>query len=383
MPDRARRARFGVTAFFALNGWLFASLYSRFPAVQDRTGASEGELGLALLCAMLGLLVAQPLAGALVSRLGSRPVMYAGALVYALGLVPVALADALVPLAAAMVVIGMGSGLLDVAMNVHGLTVEGRLGRPILSGLHAAFSFGALAGAALGGLVAGLGVDVVVHLGLVAAAGSALVIGAGRLLLPPGADAVPEGPMFAIPTRALMLVGLFALCVLLSEGAVSDWSAIYIDDEVGAAEGTAAGGLAAFSLTMAIGRLAGDRLNERFGAVSLARAGGSLAALGIGTALLAGGPVAAIAGFGLAGLGLSALFPLALRAAAAQGASAGTAVAAVSAMGYVGFLAGPPAIGGLAELFTLRGALLLPVALCALAAALAPRVRASAVARSR
>jgi MFS family permease len=189
--------------------------------------------------------------------------------------------------------------------------------------------------------------------------------------------------MFAIPTRALTLVGLFALCVLLSEGAVSDWSAIYIDDEVGAAEGTAAGGLAAFSLTMAIGRLAGDRLNERFGAVSLARAGGSLAALGIGTALLADGPVAAIAGFGLAGLGLSALFPLALRAAAAQGASAGTAVAAVSAMGYVGFLAGPPAIGGLAELFTLRGALLLPVALCALAAALAPRVRAPAVARSR
>ena len=383
MPDRARRARFGVTAFFALNGWLFASLYSRFPAVQDRTGASEGELGLALLCAMLGLLVAQPLAGALVSRLGSRPVMYAGALVYALGLVPVALADALGPLAAAMVLIGVGSGLLDVAMNVHGLTVEGRLGRPILSGLHAAFSFGALAGAALGGLVAGLGVDVVVHLGLVAAVGSVLVIGAGRLLLPPGADAVPEGPMFAVPSRALVLVGLFALCVLLSEGAVSDWSAIYIDDEVGAAEGTAAGGLAAFSLTMAIGRLAGDRLNERFGAVSLARAGGSLAALGIGTALLADGPFAAIAGFGLAGLGLSALFPLALRAAAAQGASAGTAVAAVSAMGYVGFLAGPPAIGGLAELFTLRGALLLPVVLCALAAALAPRVRAPAVARSR
>lgn len=383
MPDRARRARWGVTAFFALNGCLFASLYSRFPAVQDRTGASEGELALALLCAMLGLLLAQPLAGAVVSRVGSRPVMYAGALIYALGLVPVAFAQALGPLAAAMVLIGVGSGLLDVAMNVHGLTVEGSLGRPILSGLHAAFSLGALGGAAVGGLVAGLGIGVVVHLGVVAAVGAALVVGAGRLLLPPGADAVPEGPMFAAPTRGLVLVGLFALCVLLSEGAVSDWSAIYINDEVGAAEGTAAGGLAAFSLTMAIGRLAGDRLNERFGAVSLARAGGSLAALGIGTALLADAPGWAIAGFGLAGLGLSALFPLALRAAAARGDNAGTAVAAVSAMGYVGFLAGPPAIGGVAELFSLRGALLLPVALCALAAGLARRVRAPAVARSR
>lgn len=372
-----------MTAFFVLNGSLYAAFYSRFPAVQDRTGASEGELGLALLCAMLGLLAAQPLAGALVSRFGSRPVMCTGALVYSLGLVPVALAEALGPLAGAMVVIGMGSGLLDVSMNVHGLTVEGRLGRPILSGLHAAYSFGALGAAALGGVVAAAGVGVVGHLAVVAAAGSALVIVAGRLLLPPDADAVPEGPMFAVPTRGLVLVGLFALCVLLSEGAVSDWSAIYINDEVGAAEGTAAGGLAAFSLTMAVGRLAGDRLNERFGAVSLARAGGSLAALGIGTALLADGAGAAIAGFGLAGLGLSALFPLALRSAAAQGASPGTAVAAVSAMGYVGFLAGPPAIGGLAELFSLRGALLLPVALCALAAALAPRVRGPALARSR
>lgn len=383
MPDRARRARWSVTAFFALNGCLYATFYSRFPAIQDRTGASDGELGLALLCAMLGLLVAQPFAGALVSRLGSRPVMYAGALVYALGLVPVAIAEGLGQLAGAMVVIGMGSGLLDVSMNVHGLTVEGRLGRPILSGLHAAYSFGALGGAAVGGLLAAAGVGVVPHLGAVAAAGAALVFGTGRLLLPPGADAVPEGPMLAVPTRGLVLVGLFALCVLLSEGAVSDWSAIYINDDVGAAEGTAAGGLAAFSLTMAIGRLAGDRLNERLGAVSLARAGATLAALGIGTALVADGPGSAIAGFGLTGLGLSALFPLALRAAAAQGRSAGTAVAAVSAMGYVGFLAGPPAIGGLAELFSLRGALLLPVALCVLAAALARRVRAPAVARSR
>jgi MFS family permease len=383
VPQEVRRARWAVTAFFALNGALFASLYSRFPAIQDRTATSEGELGLALLCAMIGLLLTQPVAGALVSRFGSRPVMYAGAVIYSLGLVPAALAEALAPLAGAMVLAGIGSGLLDVAMNVHGLTVEGRLGRPILSGLHAAFSLGALVGASSSALVAGAGVDVVTHLSVVAALGTVLVLGAGRLLLPRGADAAPEGPMFALPTRGLVLVGLFAICVLLSEGAVGDWAAIYLTDEVGTGEGTAAAGLAAFSLTMAIGRLAGDRLNQRFGAVSLARAGGSLATLGIGTALLADGAGPALAGFGLAGLGLSALFPLALRAAAVQGASPGTAVAAVSAMGYMGFLAGPPAIGGLAELVGLRTALVLVPACCAAAALLGGRVRAPAAATAR
>jgi MFS family permease len=378
-----RRARFAITAIFALNGALFASMFSRFPAIQERTGISEGELGLALLCAMIGLLGVQLVAGALVSRFGSRPVVLAGCLGYTLGLVPVALSQSLGALAASMLVIGAGSGLLDVAMNVHGLTVERRLGRPILSGLHAAFSFGALGGAAVGGLVAGAEVDVVVHLCAVSALGTALAFAMVPLLLPPSADAAPGGPRFAMPTRALVIVGVFAICVLLSEGAVGDWAAIYLNEEIGTGEGTAAAGLAAFSLTMGIGRLFGDRLNERLGAVKLARAGGSLAAIGIGTALLADGPAVAVGGFLLAGLGLSALFPLALRAAAANAESPGPGVAAVSAMGYLGFLAGPPTIGGLAELAGLRTALVLLVVCCAVAAVLGRRVCAPAPATAR
>jgi fucose permease len=240
-----------------------------------------------------------------------------------------------------------------------------------------------LAGAATGGVVAGQGVDVVLHLSVVAGFGVVVALAIGRLLLPPSADAAPEGPRFAMPTRALALVGVFALCVLLSEGAVGDWAAVYLDDEVGAGQGTAAGGLAAFSLTMGIGRLAGDRLSGALGPELLARAGGSLAALGLSAALLADVAVVAIAGLAVAGLGLSALFPLALRAAAARGESAGPAVAAVSAMGYVGFLAGPPTIGGLAELFGLRAALLLLVACCVVAALLARSLRAPAPARAR
>jgi MFS family permease len=378
-----RGARIAITLVFALNGSMFASLFARLPAIQDRTGISEGQLGLALLCAMLGLLSVQLVSGALVSRFGSRPVVLGGAVGYALGLIPVALSTSFGALAASMLLIGMASGPLDVAMNVHGLTIEQRLGRPILSSLHAAFSFGALAGAAVGGLVAGLDVGVVAHLSAVAAFGVLLAFALRPLLLPPHADAAPEGPRLARPTRALALVGVFAICVVLSEGAVSDWAAVYLADEVGASEGTAALGLAAFSLTMGIGRLTGDLLSKRLGAARLARGGAALAAIGIGIALLADTPAVSIAGFALGGLGLAALFPLALRAAAERGDSPGPAVAAVSAMGYVGFIAGPPAIGGLAELVGLRTALLLLVACLVVAAVLAGAVRAPVAARSR
>jgi MFS family permease len=379
-----RRARVGVTAVFALNGSMFGSLFARLPAIQDRTSISEGELGLTLLCAMVGLLSVQPVAGALVSRYGSRPVVVGSALGYALGLVPVALSTSFGALAAAMLLIGAASGPLDVAMNVHGLTIERRLARPILSGLHAAFSFGTLGGSAAGALIAGLEVGVVAHLSVVAALGVLVAILVRTLLLPPDADAAPDGPRFARPNRALVLVGLFAISAVLSEGAVNDWTAVYLHNVAGASEGTAAAGLAAFSLTMGIGRLTGDRLTQRLGPVRLARGGALVAVAGMGGALLAQEPAPAIAGYAVTGIGLATLFPLALRASAERGESPGPAVAAVSAMGYVGFITGPPAIGGLAELVGLRSALLLVVACLTLAALLAGAVRVPvAAARSR
>jgi MFS family permease len=378
-----RVARVAVTAVFALNGVLFASIFSRLPAIQERTDIGDGTLGLALLCSMLGLLASQVLAGGLVARIGSRPLVIAGGLGYAAGLVPVALADSFGTLAASFAFVGLSNGLLDVAMNIHGLTVEKQLGRPILSTLHSAFSFGALGGAALGGLAAGAGVEVVPHLFAVAAVGACALLVAARFLLPPGADAKADAPLFAVPSRALALIGAFAFCVLLTEGAVNDWAAVFIEGELDGSEATAAAGLACFSLTMGVGRLFGDRLNELLRPVPLARGGAGLAAVGVGTAVLAGAPAPALLGFGCAGLGLAALFPLALRAASAKGEAAGPSVAAVSAVGYLGFLAGPPTIGGIAELAGLRAGLLLLVVLCAVAALLGPAVRAPAAARSR
>jgi MFS family permease len=376
-------ARVAVTAVFALNGALFASIFSRLPAIQERADIGDGALGLALLCSMLGLLVSQVGAGALVARVGSRHLVLVGVLGYAVALVPVSLSQSFVELAASFAFVGLANGVLDVSINVHGLTVERGLRRPILSSLHAAFSFGALAGAVVGGIVAGAGVGVVPHLWTAAAAGATVGFVAVRFLLPPAADAAPEGPLLARPSRALVAIGIFAFCALLSEGAVNDWAAIYLDDDLGSGEGLAAGGLAAFSLTMGVGRLAGDRLTEALGPVRLARGGAGLAALGMATALAGAEAAIAITGFAAMGLGLAALFPLALRAAATRTGTPGPAVAAVSALGYCGFLAGPTSVGGLSELAGLRTALLLVAILCATAAALAPVVRAPAALKSR
>jgi MFS family permease len=376
-----QRARVAVTAIFALNGALFASIFSRLPAIQERVDIGDGALGLALLCSMIGLLSSQIVAGPLITRRGSRTLVMLGGLGYAIGLIPVGLAGSWAVLAASLLFVGFSNGVLDVSMNTHGLTVEKQLGRPILSTLHAAFSFGALGGAAVGGLVAGAGVDVEPHLFAVAAAGVVSILVAGRFLLPPDADATPEGPLFAVPSRALLLVGAFAFCVLLSEGAINDWSAVYLESELGAGEGAAAAGLAAFSLTMGIGRLFGDRLNTALGPVRLARGGGGLAAAGVGIALLAQEPLLAVFGFGCAGFGLSGLFPIALRAAAAKGEVAGPSVAAVSAGGYLGFLAGPPTIGGISEFAGLRVGLLLLVLLCCVVAFLSSAVRVPSAAR--
>jgi MFS family permease len=370
------RPRIAVTVVFALNGYLFASIFSRLPAIKERAGLSAGALGLALLCAMFGLLVSQLATGPLVARHGSRPLVLAGVLGYAAGLLPVALSTSFATLAGSFLLVGLMNGVLDVSMNVHGLTVERRIGRPILSTLHAGFSFGVLAGAVVGGIVAGLGVPVVPHLAATAVAGAAVALAAAGFLLPRDADAVPDGPRFVRPSRRLVAVGAFAFCALLSEGAVNDWAAVYLNEDLGAGEGLAAGGLAAFSLTMAVCRLVGDRLTEAVGQVRLARAGGALAAAGVTVAILAPDPAGAIGGFAAAGMGLAVLFPLALRAAAQRGDSPGPAVSAVSAMGYLGFLAGPPAVGGLGEVAGLGAGLAFVAVLCGFAALLAGAVRA-------
>jgi predicted MFS family arabinose efflux permease len=359
-----------VTAVFFLNGLVFSSWYSRLPDIQDRLDLGTGALGLALLGAPLGLLVAQPLTGALAATVGPRRLVAAAPLWLAAGVAPALAVDA-PTLALATLAVGAANGVLDVSMNVEGLAVERAGHKRIFNSLHAAFSFGALTGAAIGGLAAAAELDPLPHLAIVVACGAAAAALASRGLPPADAQPPPPGPRFARPSRRLAALGAVVFCVLLAEGAVFDWSGIFIRRETDAPVGLAPAGLAAFNLAMGFGRLSADRLAEELGSARLGRAGALIGALGLGTALMVGTPAGAIAGFAVMGIGLAAVFPLALRAAGYDPATAGPAVAAVSSVGYAGLLTGPPAIGMLAEVLGLGGALACVCGLLAVAAALA------------
>jgi MFS family permease len=381
-PREATRLRVAVTGVFALNGALFASLFSRMPALKDGAGLDAGELGMALFAGSAGLMASQPPTGALASRLGSRPLVMAGVVLYGGFLPLLPLASGPAGFAAVLVLLGIGSGVLDVAMNAQGALAERRHPRRIFSSFHAAFSFGALAGAAVGGAVAEAGVGPQAHFLVVGPACAAVGLLLAARVAGGHEDATPDGPRFARPSRALVALGAIGFCALFAEGAVGDWSAVLLAEEREASPGLAAAGLAAFSLTMATGRLAADPLAERFGPGAVVRGGAVLSGAGLGVALLPLAPLVGVAGFAVMGAGLAGVFPLALGAAAREpGSAPATAIAAVSASSYVGFLAGPATIGTIAQLGTLPLALATVVPLAGAAALLAPAVERRGVRR--
>jgi MFS family permease len=377
-----RAARSAVTAIFALNGVLFGAWAARIPAIRDHAGLSDGELGLVLACIAVGAISAMPLAGAAGARFGSRRATRVAFTFACLIVAVISLAASFPVIAALAVLQGMAMGALDVSMNAHGVAVESRYERPILASFHAAFSLGGLAGAALGALAAAAGLDVRVHLALVALV--SLVVGLvwSRRFLGADVDAVGAAdPTFVRPPAKLIPLGLLAFACLLIEGASGDWSGVYLRDELGTSAGVAALGFTAFNLTMTAGRIVGDRLVARFGSVTVVRAGGAIAAAGFALALAAATPAAAIAGFACLGAGMSGVVPIVFRSAGHVGGMAPQlGLAAVSSTGYLGFMVGPPLIGGIAELVGLPSALVLIVLLGGVVYALAPTTRRKALA---
>jgi MFS family permease len=365
-PRRSQSGRLAITTVFFVSGLVYTSFYARLPAIQAHLDLRPGALGLALLGAPAGLLVAQPLVGAVVTRRGSRPVVALTPLLVLTAVLP-ALAVDVTSLFLAVLAVGASNGALDIAMNAQGLAVENAAGRRLFASLHAALSFGALGGAALAAVAAALGIPVAAHLALVAGAGALVARASLRGL--PASHPPAASVRFARPSRPLALLGAIAFCALLAEGAMFDWASIYLARELHTTDGAAALGLAAFLVTMGAGRLAADTLAGRFGGAAVARASALLAAAGLAAALATTNPVMACAGLAVMGLGLSALFPLTLHATRSQPA-AGPALAAVSTLGYTGFLAGPPTIGLLAETSSLHAALGLVCAMCLVAAAL-------------
>src|SRR5215210_3755392 len=318
MAPGTRAARRAVTVIFLLNGALIGSWAARIPAVKERLDLGEAELGVALGLVALGALVAMPVSGWLSARVGSRRTTRLAFVAFCAFVALPSLAPSFGLLLPAALLLGAGNGSLDVAMNAHGVAVERRHPRPILSAFHAAFSCGALIGAGTSALAASLEIDVRWQMLAVAGTGLAIGLVACRSLLPAQADHAGEeaGALLARPPRALWAVGAIGFCALVCEGATADWSAVYIRESLGAQAGVAALGFAAFSATMTLGRFVGDRLTAAWGADALVRRGGLLAAVAVAGALLIAHPAAAIAGFALVGIGIAAIVPVVFRAAA-------------------------------------------------------------------
>ncbi|MFF3502543.1 MFS transporter [Streptomyces sp. NPDC003247] len=345
-----RRARYAVAAVFTVHGAVTGSFATRVPWIQDHASVSAGQLGLALAFPAFGASVAMPLAGRVSHRFGARNALRGLIALWTLSLVLPSLAPNLATLCLALFTYGAAAGMADVAMNALGVEVENRLGRSIMSGLHGMWSAGALLGSAGGTLAAHLGSDARLHHLLAAAVLTAVGVAAcGWVLdLQPAEDEEPP-PRFALPPRSALLIGAVGFCAVFAEGASLDWSAVYLRDRLDSSAGLAAACTTGFTLTMALARIAGDRVVDRYGAVRTVRAGGVLGVAGGLLIVLAGHPAVAIGGFALMGLGIAVVVPLCFAAAGRSGPNPSQAIAGVATITYTSGLIAPSAIGGLAQ----------------------------------
>jgi MFS family permease len=362
-------------ACFLVHGLVVSTWVSRIASVKSALHLGDGALGLALLGTAIGSVTAIPLSGALVVRHGSRLIARCTAAGFCLSLLAIPLAHDTATLFAALLFYGAMAGANDVAMNAQAVATEKLLGRPAISRFHAMFSIGGIAGACAGAFLAGRGVPSAAHLVGAAAVFLAFALTATRLLADTRTRAAARAAA-SRPARVRLPVALFALsaigfCIFLSEGAIADWTGVFLHQVLGAGAGLAPVGYAVFSAAMAIFRLSGDAITLRIGRAATIRSGGAVAAAGLSFALLVHSPYWALAGFAAAGAGFSCIVPLVFAAGGRiPEVSEGAGVATVSGFGYLGFLVGPPAIGFLSEVTSLRVGLSLLVLLSAAAVAM-------------
>jgi predicted MFS family arabinose efflux permease len=383
-----RSAAAATRGFFLLAGVASASWATMVPFAKAHLALDEAQLGVVLLCMGFGSTGAMPLAGFLSHRFGNRRVMMTSGLLVCVALPLLTVARSPVALGAALVVFGGALGVLDVAMNAHAVDVERRHHRPLMSGFHALFSLGGLAGSAgmtaLLGLGAPLGASaaaVAVLMALIAVTQRPGLLAAVPIA-PGGASAMPRRSILAHASPTTLLLGVLCLIVFLAEGAMLDWSAVFLRNARGFAISGSGLGYAAFSVAMATGRLLGDRITEALGPVRVVRYGGLVAAAGFVLVTALPWPATSLAGFVLVGLGASNIVPVLFSAAGRiPGTAPGISIATITTLGYSGMLSGPPLIGFVAQAtslaFALSGVavLLLGVSLAATFIGARPRSR--------
>ena len=350
-PSKARWAVFGV---FLLHGILVGSWTPHVPLAKDRLEVGPAVLGLALLAIAGGAVLAMPLAGALINRFGSARMILMTGLLFAIGFFGPTLSPTLLSFALSGVVLGAGIGSLDVAMNAHGLAVEKEMKRPILSGLHGAFSIGAMIGAFAGAALIQWFGPVVQVFTVVAIFLAGLFI-AVQYLLPASIDRGLGGSHFALPTPATMVLGSLCFLALVVEGSVMDWAAILLHERFLLEAGVAALAFGFYQGGMAASRMSGDWLRHRFGSVRVVVTSALLAAAGTGLALIAPTSWLTFLAFTIGGIGIGNVAPMLFAGGGRLEPDApGRGIAAVTTMGYAGFLTGPPLIGFVAQLTNLQ-----------------------------
>ncbi|MCE4538947.1 MFS transporter [Pelomonas sp. P7] len=354
--SRALRAQFFVL------GVMFATWGVHVPTVKGHYGLGEQALAIAMLASGVGALLALAQAGRVVGRWGPRAVSAAMGVLCCASVACLLAWPAYAALLAVMLVFGVTGSLLDVAINTEATEIERLAARPLMSGFHGMFSLGGMAGASLGSAAPALGLSPQAHLLVATGLGAAVVLVASRAMLPVPEHNAEEKHPLSLPRGPLLLLGVLASMGLIAEGAMYDWSVLFMKQERASSPSTAALAYASFSGAMAAGRFGGDWVRSRVSPARLMRASGALAAAGMTLALAVPSPWVALLGFAGVGLGLSNVVPVLFSAASqAPGVSPAHGIAAVSGVGYLGMMAGPPLIGLIAEHASLAAGLLVVV----------------------
>ena len=379
MLPSVRASWWGTVILFLVHGLVVGAWVSRIPAIKSDLRLSNAVLGLTLLTAAFAAVCAIPPVGSLISRFGTKRVTSLSSIAFCLAVTLMGLAWSAPTLAVALFIFGATAAAMDVSMNAQGVEVEKALGRPTMSRFHAMFSFGAMAGAGIGGWVAARNVVPLVHFTIAGVLALAAVSAAIPLLLETHAHlAVREHrlPLRSIPA-ALIALSAIGFCILLSEGAMADWTAVYYRQVLQTGPGIAAEGFAVFSAAMATFRFIGDWITARLGPLQTVRTGCLVAATGLLWTLSVHTPAWGLPGLAITGAGLSVIIPLVFGGGGrVPGVNPGPGIATVTGIGYVGFIVGPPAIGFASQAITLRYALGI-VVVCCLTAAYLSRFMAS------
>jgi len=370
----SRRAHRALAAGFVVLGALDGVWVARLPALKHKLALDSGRLGIAIFAVSVTATLVLPLSGWLSARRGSRGPAAAGLLLGAGALAAAAFAPSLAVLVLVGCGLGSGIGIADIALNAHGVELEHRLRRPLLSPLHAAWSFGLLGGSGVTAVSAALGIGLHVELPAVAAA-LAFAVGVTAPQLLGGTAADVESARFALPRGALALPAALMFCAFFVESSAMSWSAVFLNGPAGASAAVAAGAVVAYAAAMGAARLVGDRLLLHWGIGGLARRSGTITCVGTLLAITTRSPAPALAGFALVGIGCAAIVPALFRVGgSAPGVAKSAGIAAVGSAGYVGGLCNGPAIGFLARVVGLSGALGLLALAGALVAVLGPRL---------